>query len=68
MQLANKPWIQALQERLLITNEVSTNEMAKIWDVTARTARTRLNKLLEESYLKRKAKSKHDPHATFTKQ
>ncbi len=55
-----------LKQILSIKDRVSTSEMAKVWSLTQRTARTRLNILLEANYLKRNTKSKNDPNATYS--
>lgn len=60
-------WVNQLEEMLLRKQTVATNEMANIWNVSVRTARSRLLKLVETGYLKRNAKSKTDPHATYSK-
>lgn len=67
LDFEDEPWMNAMQEVLLTANEVSTNKMAKIWGVSDRTARTRLNKMLKRGLIKRNAKSKTDPSATYSK-
>lgn len=62
----DEPWVQQLQEALLAHEEVTTSEMAKIWNVSVRTARARMGKLVNMNYIKRNAKSKNDPNATYS--
>lgn len=66
VEIFDKPWVKQLQDILKINEEISTSEMAEIWGVSVRTARDRLNTLLEKGYIKRNATSKNDPNATYS--
>ena len=66
-QLVDKPWAKQLQDILLHNKEVSTKEMAEAWGVALRTARDRLNILVNSGYLIRNSKSKTDPTATYSR-
>ncbi len=65
--LAIKPesWEQLLIEKLTQQNSLSTTEIAKLWKVTTRTARTRLKKMIETGLINRVATSAKDPYAVF---
>lgn len=64
-QTIDETWIRELQDLLSTNKEISTSEIAKIWGISDRATRTRLNKMLEAGYIKRNAKSKNDPGATY---
>jgi len=59
-------WAAMLRSALIEHKKLSTSDIAILWDVSPRTARTRLNKMLEMGIIKRNAKSKNDPHATYS--
>ncbi|OGT48825.1 MAG: hypothetical protein A3E82_08430 [Gammaproteobacteria bacterium RIFCSPHIGHO2_12_FULL_38_11] len=59
------PWEKQLTEKLNHETELSTTEIAKLWKVTTRTARTRLKKMLEMNLINRIATSAKDPQAIF---
>lgn len=65
--IGDETWIKQLENVFMSTASVSSSEMAEIWDVSDRTARTRLSKLLKSGFIVRNAKSKNDPHATYSK-
>lgn len=58
-------WEKLLLERLAGSDELGTDDIAKLWNVTTRTARTRLKKMVEEGLILRIATSKKDPYAVF---
>lgn len=58
-------WEQQLIEKLTQQNHLSTTEIAKLWKVTTRTARTKLKKIVENGIINRVATSIQDPHAVF---
>jgi len=58
-------WEKLLIEKLEKIQELGTTEIAKLWGVTTRTARTRLNKMLEAGLVNRIATSPQDPQAVF---
>lgn len=58
-------WEQQMIELLTHQNQVSTNEVAKFWKVTTRTARTRLKKMIASGIINRIATSAKDPYAVF---
>ena len=59
------PWETQLTEKLTHQGELGTTEIAKLWNVTTRTARTRLKKMLQLNLIDRIATSEKDPHAIF---
>ncbi|GJM06864.1 MAG: hypothetical protein DHS20C10_05980 [marine bacterium B5-7] len=58
-------WFSSLEKMLLVNKEISTKDAAIFWEVSDRTARSRLNKLVEFGYLVRDAQSKNDPQTTY---
>lgn len=58
-------WEEQLIVKLQKESELSTTEIAKLWDVTTRTARTRLKKMLGMNLIDRIGTSAKDPHAFF---
>lgn len=58
-------WEKELLEKLSLELELSTTEIAKLWKVTTRTARTRLKKMVEIGLINRIATSVKDPYAVF---
>jgi len=60
-----KLWEQQLIEKLTQENQLSTSEIAKIWEVSTRTARARLKKMTTNGLIKRIATSPKDPYAVF---
>ena len=46
-------------------DKLSTSEIAKFWNVTTRTARTRLKKIVEKGIINHVATSIKDPYAVF---
>lgn len=58
-------WEQALINYLKLNPSITPKDAAKLWQVTSRTARTRLKALLELGLLQRIATSENDPFATF---
>lgn len=62
--------IYAEHEMLIInelrkTDKLSVPEIAKLWNVTPRTARSRLKKMLENQLVQRIASSAKDPYAVY---
>lgn len=58
-------WEQSLIEKLTHQNKLNTTEIARLWKVTTRTARTRLKKMLGDGIIDRIATSAKDPSAVF---
>ena len=58
-------WEQSLLNHLKKKDKLSTNEIAKFWGVSTRTARTRLKKMVERKTINRVATSPQDPYAVF---
>ena len=58
-------WQEILMQQLSIQQELSTSEIAELWDVTTRTARNRLKKIVEIGVIKRIVTSSKDPYAVF---
>jgi predicted HTH transcriptional regulator len=58
-------WEQRVIDALLQQRQLSTAEIAKLWKVTTRTARTRLKKMIESGIINRIATSAQDPYALF---
>ncbi len=59
------PWEKLLMEKLVQKNQLGTTEIAKLWRVTPRTARTRLKQMIEMDLIRRFATSAKDPYAVF---
>ena len=60
-----EPWEQALLAKFRSTRQLTPMEIAELWGVTTRTARTRLNKMIESGRIVRVATAPKDPHAVF---
>jgi len=60
-----KEWERQLMHILLGGGNLSTNEIASLWKVSDRTARTRLHSMVKRHLIQRIAKSKNDPTATY---
>jgi ATP-dependent DNA helicase RecG len=58
-------WQQILLSELSTRKELSPTEISKIWGVSTRTVRTRLNKMVESGGIIRVATAVKDPHAKF---
>lgn len=58
-------WEKLLIKELEQKNQLGTMDIAKLWDVTTRTARTRLKKMVEIGLINRIATSSKDPYAVF---
>lgn len=58
-------WEQQLMENLIQQGSQRTIEIAELWGVTTRTARTRLKKMAEAGLINRVATSIKDPYAVF---
>ena len=67
LYLKGEQWVEVMQEVLLARKQVSSSEMAEIWQISNRAARARLNKMLEAGLISRNAKSKNDPRATYSR-
>lgn len=60
-----EPWEQSLLSELRITKQLAPVAIAELWGVTTRTARTRLNKMVESGKIVRVATAPKDPHSVF---
>lgn len=60
-------WEHKLLHTLSIKNSLGTKEIANMWAVTDRAARNRLKLMVERGLIKRQAKSKNDPNATYSR-
>jgi ATP-dependent DNA helicase RecG len=58
-------WEEALVTYLIQEKTITTKDAAKIWQVSDRTARSRLNTMLEEGVLQRIGTSPKDPRGVF---
>jgi len=58
-------WQEVLVQALTEQSYMTPKEIAGLWDVTSRTARTRLGKMLELGVLIRVATSEKDPKAKY---
>jgi len=58
-------WRKILERHLLEHNEISTKNAAQIWDVSDRTARTRLRKLVSEGLLAEVGTGPKDPKKVY---
>lgn len=58
-------WEKELLEKLILEQQLSTTEIAKIWKVTTRTARTRLKKMVEMGLINRITTLAKNPYAVF---
>ena len=58
-------WEEVLIDHLIEKKSITTKESAKIWNVSDRTARTRLRSMIESGRLQRVATSEKDPFAIF---
>jgi len=58
-------WEQILLSEFKTRKELSPTEISKIWGVSTRTVRTRLNKMVESGSIIRFATAAKDPHAIF---
>lgn len=63
--IALAAWEEQLIAKLTKETQLGTTEIAKFWNVTTRTARTRLKKMLEMNFIDRVGTSSKDPHAVF---
>ena len=59
-------WEKGLISLLRYTGPMSAKEIAEYWEVTVRTARNRLNSMLERHKIKKLAKSSTDPDTKYT--
>lgn len=59
-------WETKLIESLSKGESLSTKQIAVLWNVTDRTARTRLKSMVENGWIKRQAKSINDPNAIYS--
>lgn len=59
-------WEEKLLESLKTASRISTSEAARLWDVTTRTARTRLRSMLVRGMVARIGTSEKDPGAAYT--
>ena len=59
-------WEYKLLKALSPDNMLSTKEIAKLWGITDRAARVRLKQMSDLGLIKRNAKSKNDPNATYS--
>lgn len=62
---ARPKWEDHLMDRLRKTGEISTSDAAELWEVSARTARSRLKKLVEKGSLATVGTSPKDPHRKY---
>jgi len=60
-----EPWEQTLLAKFRSAKQLTPMEIAELWGVTTRTARTRLNKMIESGRIVRVATAPKDPHAVF---
>lgn len=60
-----EPWEETLLLELKAKEQLTPMAIAELWGVTTRTARTRLNKLVELGRIVRIATSPKDPHVVF---
>ncbi len=60
-----QPWQEALVSYIRQHNRISVTEAAKLWDVSSRTATSRLKSLCQEELLVALSKSPFDPHKVF---
>ncbi|MBS0290267.1 MAG: putative DNA binding domain-containing protein [Proteobacteria bacterium] len=58
-------WEKILIEKLKEKHQLGTTEIAEFWEVTTRTARTRLKKMAEKDLIIRIGTSPKDPYAVF---
>jgi ATP-dependent DNA helicase RecG len=58
-------WQKELIDTLAKEKELNTSSIAKLWNVTTRTARTRLSEMLVLGLIERLGTSPKDPHAVF---
>lgn len=61
----SETWEVMLMQVLKKGEQLGTKDIAKLWSVEVRTARMRLNKMLQKGLIQRKAKSKTDPKALY---
>ena len=59
------PWAQKLLEYLKKENEMSAKTAMKLWQVSSRTARSRLKQLQEQGIVVRIGTSESDPSASY---
>jgi ATP-dependent DNA helicase RecG len=59
-------WELKLLKALSPGKELGTKQIAKLWGVTDRAARVRLKQMSDNGLIKRNAKSKSDPNATYS--
>ncbi len=62
---ALESWEVLLLDQLKQSHQLGTTEIADLWQVTTRTARTRLKKMTTMGLIKKIATSSKDPHAVF---
>lgn len=60
-----EPWEQILLSELRAKKQLNPTAIAELWGVTTRTARTRLNKMIESRRIVRIATAPKDPYAVF---
>jgi len=60
-----EPWEQILLSELRAKEQLTPTSIAELWGVTTRTARTRLNKMVELGRIVRVATAPKDPHVVF---
>jgi len=58
-------WEQVLLAGLLTKNSMTPAEISKLWGVSTRTARTRLNKMIDSGKIVRVATAPKDPYAVY---
>ena len=58
-------WQEQLEQYLLENNEISTSKAARIWDVSDRSARTRLRKLVSKGFLAEIGTGPKDPKRVY---
>lgn len=66
-ELPQTSWEIQLMAKLANGYKLATKDIAQLWGVTERTARTRIKGMLNKGLIKRIAKSKHDPTAKYVK-
>lgn len=64
---SQKLWQKQLLQKLSGDKALSTHNIAKLWKVTDRTARTRLKLMVDQGIIYREGKSPNDPTATYSK-
>ena len=60
-------WEHQLINELSIKDALGTKDIANLWGITVRAARTRLQTMVRRGLIKRHAKSKNDPNANYSR-